>query len=176
MEAEVKTNFKRIKNCQLYEINTEGQIRKVYDKSIVFPVDGKVVLWNTYGQKVTFDVQELLDVIFNGKEMESDQEIKIVRIKKDASQYNNNNLKPKTTMSEEQPSETQNVIDPEKVEKIKALSCKKHIKIYKMHQLGMGKKDIAAALSTNAGACYNVIKDYEKTPDKVAKADQIIVE
>ena len=50
------------------------------------------------------------------------------------------------------------------------LKCKKHVKIYKLSLLGMPKPQIAAALSTNAGHVYNVLKDYELNPTKKESA------
>lgn len=67
-------------------------------------------------------------------------------------------------------------VTPEQIESIKALDCKKHVKIYKLSQLGgMTKKEIATALETNAGAVHNAIKEYSSNPDKVAKANAIVV-
>jgi len=59
-------------------------------------------------------------------------------------------------------------------EQIIALTCKKHIKIYKLKQLGMENKAIAAALGTNVGHIYNVLKDYANSPEKVAKSNLIV--
>jgi transcriptional regulator len=61
-------------------------------------------------------------------------------------------------------------------EKICQLTCKKHIKIFKLHQLGLTNKEVAAAVGTNSGHVYNVLKDYEKKPEKVEAANLIIVE
>lgn len=65
--------------------------------------------------------------------------------------------------------------DSAEVKSIQALTCKKHIKIYKLNKLGMAKKDIASVLGTNVGAVHNALKDYTTNPEKVAKADAITV-
>lgn len=57
-------------------------------------------------------------------------------------------------------------------EQIIGLECKKHIKIYKLHQLGLDKKAIAAALGTNVGHVYNVLKDYAANEEKRMVADK----
>lgn len=56
-------------------------------------------------------------------------------------------------------------------EQIKALTCKKHIKIYKLKQLGLANKAIAEALGTNVGHIYNVLKDYANKPELVEKSN-----
>ncbi len=61
-------------------------------------------------------------------------------------------------------------------EKICQLTCKKHIKIWKLHELGLTNKEISEAVGTNAGHVYNVIKDYGAHPEKVEAAKGIIVE
>ena len=58
-------------------------------------------------------------------------------------------------------------------EQITALTCKKHVKIYKLKQLGLDNKAIAGALTTNVGHVYNVLKDYEKNPNKVELSNSI---
>ena len=63
--------------------------------------------------------------------------------------------------------------DSAEVKAIQALTCKKHVKIYKLSKLGLTNKDIATALGTNSGAVHNAIKDYSTNPDRVAKADAI---
>lgn len=50
------------------------------------------------------------------------------------------------------------------------LTCKKHVKIYRLSQLGLSKKEVAASLGTNVGHVYNVLKMYEKRPELVEKA------
>lgn len=60
-------------------------------------------------------------------------------------------------------------------ETIIALSCKKHIKIYKLNQLGLKNKEIAEALSTNPGHVYNALKSYEVKPELKASSDLITV-
>jgi len=66
-------------------------------------------------------------------------------------------------------------VSQEQIEAIKALTCKKHVKIYKMNQLGLTNKEIATALSTNSGAVHNAVKNYKSDPEKVAKANSIVV-
>lgn len=58
-------------------------------------------------------------------------------------------------------------------DQIKQLSCLKHIKIYKLHQLGLSKSVIAKELSTNYGHVYNVLKKYESDGLLKEKADAI---
>lgn len=58
-------------------------------------------------------------------------------------------------------------------EQIKSLTCNKHVKIYKLKQLGMSNKEIATALGTNAGHVYNALKNYESKPELKIKADSI---
>lgn len=55
---------------------------------------------------------------------------------------------------------------------VKQLTCKKHIKIYKLKQLGLKNSEIAKELGTNAGHVYNALKSYELHPDLKLKADQ----
>lgn len=61
-------------------------------------------------------------------------------------------------------------------ENILNLIGKKHIKIYKLHQEGLSRKEIADLLKTNTGHVGNVIKDYEKNPKKVEAANAITFE
>jgi DNA-binding CsgD family transcriptional regulator len=56
-------------------------------------------------------------------------------------------------------------------EKITALTCKKHVKIYKLKQLGFSNKEIAETLGTNAGHVYNALKNYETKPEMKTAAD-----
>lgn len=56
-------------------------------------------------------------------------------------------------------------------ENILALTCKKHIKMYKLKQLGLTNKEIAEALNTNPGHVYNALKDYEAKPQKKEAAN-----
>lgn len=62
-----------------------------------------------------------------------------------------------------------------KNESIIQLVGKKHIKIFKLHQLGLPNKEIAELLQTNIGHVGNVLKDYKNNPDKVKAADAIII-
>lgn len=58
-------------------------------------------------------------------------------------------------------------------EQILSLECKKHIKMYKLSQLGLKNAEIAKLLTTNPGHVYNALKDYEKKPEKVEAANAI---
>lgn len=58
-------------------------------------------------------------------------------------------------------------------EQVTELNCKKHIKIYKLKQLGLSNKDIASALSTNAGHVYNVLKKYNENQTLKDFADAV---
>ena len=53
------------------------------------------------------------------------------------------------------------------------LQCKKHIKIFKLKQMGLKNKEIAESLTTSVGHVYNALKDYEKKPEKVAAAEAL---
>lgn len=50
-------------------------------------------------------------------------------------------------------------------EQIIALNCKKHIKIFKLKELGLKNKEIAESLNTNSGHVYNALKKYEDKPE-----------
>ncbi len=52
-------------------------------------------------------------------------------------------------------------IDPEH-KRIVELACKKHIKMFKLKQLGLTNKQIADLLSTNAGHVWNALKKYDE--------------
>jgi DNA-binding NarL/FixJ family response regulator len=56
-------------------------------------------------------------------------------------------------------------------EQVIALRCKKHVKIYKLKQLGLSNKEIAEALTTNAGHVYNVLKKYDANDKLKTDAD-----
>jgi len=58
-------------------------------------------------------------------------------------------------------------------EEILNLTSKKHVKIYRLSQLGLSKKEVAALLSTNVGHVFNVLKDYSLKPEKAAAADAL---
>jgi len=53
------------------------------------------------------------------------------------------------------------------------LTCSKHIKIYKLHKLGLSNKEVAENAKTNAGHVYNVLKDYEANPTKKDFAESV---
>lgn len=55
------------------------------------------------------------------------------------------------------------------------LECKKHIKIYKLHNIGCDNKEIAELLGTNRGHVHNALKSYQENPEKVSVADLIII-
>lgn len=58
-------------------------------------------------------------------------------------------------------------------EQVTELNCKKHIKVYKLNQLGLSNKDIASALSTNTGHVYNVLKKYNENQTLKDFADSV---
>lgn len=60
-------------------------------------------------------------------------------------------------------------------ENIVALSAKKHVKIYKLKQLGLSNKDIASALATNPGHVYNALKNYDTKPELKTLSDSIVL-
>ena len=59
-------------------------------------------------------------------------------------------------------------------QEIKSLTCKKHVKIYKLKQLGLSNKLIAQAVGTNPGHVYNALKNYELKPELKTVADSIV--
>jgi hypothetical protein len=58
-------------------------------------------------------------------------------------------------------------------EQILQLTSAKHIKIYKLSQLNLTRKEIATLLGTNSGHVGNVLKDYANKPEKAAKANAL---
>lgn len=60
-------------------------------------------------------------------------------------------------------------------EKINQLTCKKHIKIFKLHQIGLSNKEISKLVNTNAGHVYNVLKEYKGNEEKRNAADAIVI-
>ena len=58
-------------------------------------------------------------------------------------------------------------------EQIVGLTTKKHVKIWKLKQIGLTNKEIAEAIGTNAGHIHNALKDYEKNPSKIEAANLI---
>jgi transcriptional regulator len=58
----------------------------------------------------------------------------------------------------------------EQINQIKELTAKKHVKIWKLHKLGLTNKDVATALGTNVGHVYNVLKDYKNNFDRQTAA------
>lgn len=62
----------------------------------------------------------------------------------------------------------------DEVKNILSLTCLKHIKIYKLKQLGKTNKEIAELVGTNAGHVYNALKAYDTNPEKKIKADSLI--
>lgn len=65
----------------------------------------------------------------------------------------------------------QNAETVNKVNEVINLVCHKHIKIYKLHTLGLTNKEVAENAQTNVGHVYNVLKEYEANPSKKEKAD-----
>ena len=59
-------------------------------------------------------------------------------------------------------------------QEIKQLTCKKHVKIYKLKELGLKNADIAKALGTNTGHVYNALKKYDLDPTLKEKAALIV--
>lgn len=59
-------------------------------------------------------------------------------------------------------------------EQVIEMTAKKHVKIYKLKQLGLTNKDIAEALKTNVGHVYNVLKSYELKPELKTISDNIV--
>jgi transposase len=57
--------------------------------------------------------------------------------------------------------------------KILQLHCLKHVKIYKLSQLGLKNKEIATLLGTNAGHVYNALKKYKEDGSLIEKANAI---
>ena len=53
------------------------------------------------------------------------------------------------------------------------LLAKKHVRIYKLKQLGLKNSEIAKLLETNAGHVYNALKKYAADPELVKIADEI---
>ena len=58
-------------------------------------------------------------------------------------------------------------------QEIKQLTCKKHVKIYKLNQLGFKNSEIAKMLGTNPGHVYNALKSYINNPELADKANAI---
>lgn len=60
-------------------------------------------------------------------------------------------------------------------DKILQLSCKKHIKIFKLSQLNIPNKEIGQLVGSGIGHVWNVINDYKKDPKKVEAANNVQV-
>lgn len=56
-------------------------------------------------------------------------------------------------------------------EQVIEMSAKKHVKIYKLKQLGLTNKEIAEALQTNVGHVYNALKKYDADDKLKTDAD-----
>jgi len=56
-------------------------------------------------------------------------------------------------------------------EEVLLSTCKKHVKIYKLNQLGLSNKEIATELSTNTGHVYNALKKYDLDPKLIEIAN-----
>jgi transcriptional regulator len=61
----------------------------------------------------------------------------------------------------------------EQIDHIKQLNCKKHIKIFKLKQLGLKNKEIANELGTNAGHVYNALKTYSNNEERINQANAL---
>lgn len=60
-------------------------------------------------------------------------------------------------------------------DQIVSANCKKHIKIWKLSQLGLSRKDIATMLKTNTGHVGNVLRDYASNEKKPLAANEIVI-
>jgi hypothetical protein len=58
-------------------------------------------------------------------------------------------------------------------EEILQLNSKKHIKIWKLHKLGLSNKEIASLLGTGVGHVFNVLKEYNSKPEKATIAEAL---
>ena len=58
-------------------------------------------------------------------------------------------------------------------EQVTELNCKKHVKIYKLKQLGLTNKEVAEASQTNVGHVYNALKKYDANDKLKTDADLI---
>ena len=56
---------------------------------------------------------------------------------------------------------------------VASLECKKHVKIYKLKQIGLSNKEIAELLKTNVGHVYNALKKYDANDNLKAQAELI---
>jgi len=61
----------------------------------------------------------------------------------------------------------------QQIDAVCQMNCLRHVKIYKLKQLGLSNKEIADALGTNAGHVYNALKDYEAKPSKKDRAESV---
>lgn len=69
---------------------------------------------------------------------------------------------------------TKEIIQTENMtqEEILQLTCKKHIKIWKLKQLGIKPKEIALLVGTSTGSVYNELKTYENDSKRVELAEK----
>lgn len=58
-------------------------------------------------------------------------------------------------------------------EQVIEMNAKKHVKIYKLKQLGLTNKEVAEALQTNVGHVYNALKKYDANDKLKTDADLI---
>lgn len=58
-------------------------------------------------------------------------------------------------------------------EQILQLECKKHIKIFRLSQIGLPNKEIAALVKTNVGHVWNVLREYSLKTEKAAAANSL---
>ena len=56
-------------------------------------------------------------------------------------------------------------------EQVIEMSAKKHVKIYKLKQLGLTNKEVAEALQKNVGHVYNALKKYDANDKLKTDAD-----
>lgn len=80
----------------------------------------------------------------------------------------------KPAKKEEEATTTTNPALVKQAEKIAALTCKKHQRIYLLHSAGLEKADVMKYASCNAGELSNVRKDYSDKPEKVKAAEALL--
>lgn len=59
-------------------------------------------------------------------------------------------------------------------DQILQLVCKKHIKVFKLSQLGLSNSEVAKKLGTNQGHVWNVLKKYKNDQALVDKANELV--
>lgn len=58
-------------------------------------------------------------------------------------------------------------------EQVLELKCVKHVKVYKLKQLGLSNKEIAEILETNQGHIWNVLNKYSNDSKLIESANSI---